>query len=267
MGISELHVPDKAKIDEFVALAELGRQAQVIFHDLANHFTSLNLTIAELENNLSKEKERFKEYSRRSHETRAQIEYVANLLRSHIRGTHEPFTADVVIREIMNLLADKIHCNSIKVELSLDQGIAFPDGKRDFIHVITNLIGNAIESFEAVTVQQLRLLRVSLTQRGGLVTLSVSDNGCGIEKDNLKNIFEPGFTTKKTGHGIGLTAVQDKIVTVFKGKIRVQSSKAGTCFTIFIPKQNRKRIPLPVLKPSIDVRLKSLESLRNRSTA
>lgn len=247
MKIPELHTPHHSQVEEFLALAELGRQARVIFHDLSNHFTTLNLTIRELENNLTIEKNRFQEYSKRSIETRAQIEYVANLLRSHIKGKNDPFSGHAIIKEVITLFEDKIKRNNIKVVLKLDNNVHFQNGRRGFIHIITNLINNSIESL-CTNSQKPKIIKIHLSQNTRRVYLLVSDTGHGITKQNQTKIFTSGFTTKKTGNGIGLSAVKEITEDTFNGHVEFQSTKRLTWFKIIIPKQNRKQHLLPVLK-------------------
>lgn len=262
MKIPELRVPTDSQMDEFMALAELGQRAQVIFHDLANHFTSLNLTIRELENNLASEKKRYQEYSRRSVETRAQIEYVANLLRSHIRGTDERFVVSKIIKEIIDIFQERLTRSNISITLNLKSDACLQN-KRDFIHIITNLVGNAIESLEASSNVNDRKIHITLNEQNNFIHLAVSDNGPGIQKRNVGKIFTNGFTTKKLGNGIGLAAVKERVEQTFEGKISVSSAGTNTAFKITLPKQNRKRISPPVSKKQINQILLSHERLRD----
>jgi signal transduction histidine kinase len=71
---------------------------------------------------------------------------------------------------------------------------------------------------------------------GDYVRISVSDTGKGIAPENLGRIFDPYFTTKPMGTGLGL-AIAYKVVRDHEGVIRVKSNeKAGTTFTVLIPK-------------------------------
>ncbi|MDT8317133.1 MAG: ATP-binding protein [bacterium] len=70
-----------------------------------------------------------------------------------------------------------------------------------------------------------------------MVQISFVDNGIGIEKDSLDNIFDPFYTTKEPGSGTGLgLSISQRIVETFKGKIEVQSEAGrGTTFTVSLP--------------------------------
>jgi len=100
-----------------------------------------------------------------------------------------------------------------------------------FSQCLLNLYLNAIDAMDSGGV--LRIKAYIDGQRGLIV--QVSDSGGGISADDLAKIFDPYYTTKSTGTGLGL-AVVHKIVEAHRGRIDVQSSpNKGTTFTIFIP--------------------------------
>ena len=71
--------------------------------------------------------------------------------------------------------------------------------------------------------------------RNGLISIEFKDNGMGIPKENKIKIFEPNFTTKSNGKGLGLAMV-DQIIKLHNGNIELRSSsKKGTCFLIQLP--------------------------------
>ncbi len=98
-----------------------------------------------------------------------------------------------------------------------------------------NLLKNSLESM----------------QRGGSITITAkaldefvciefSDTGCGIDEDNMAKLFTPYFTTKPTGHGLGMTIIAS-IVRAHGGKIDVESKQGkGTKISVFIPRNERR---------------------------
>ena len=98
---------------------------------------------------------------------------------------------------------------------------------------IENLIRNSIDSISGES----GLIRISMSQDQNNVKIRISDNGCGVPKKDWKNIFRPGFSTKKSGWGLGLSLCQRIINEVHKGDIYVLESSinSGTVFEINIP--------------------------------
>jgi signal transduction histidine kinase len=88
-------------------------------------------------------------------------------------------------------------------------------------------------------------LTIRTEQKDNEAVLSVIDTGTGIPGEILSKIFEPYFTTKERGSGLGLTMVF-KIVREHRGEITVSSTEGkGTCFTITLPIPQKDRHFLP----------------------
>ena len=85
---------------------------------------------------------------------------------------------------------------------------------------IENLVKNAIDAMKGKG-----KLLVEINEEGKLVTINVSDTGNGIPKNQFKNIFEPGFTTKKRGWGLGLSLTKRIVEEYHRGKIKVLHSE------------------------------------------
>ena len=94
--------------------------------------------------------------------------------------------------------------------------------------ILTNLLQNAIQS---VGVEG--SVKLGISESTELITISVIDSGHGIPEENLEKIFEPLFTTKKTGTGLGLASCK-QIIDMHGGNITVKNNP--TTFTIKIPK-------------------------------
>jgi signal transduction histidine kinase len=101
-----------------------------------------------------------------------------------------------------------------------------------FDWVIENLFRNAIDAMEGPG-----SLEVTYTLNGKWIQIDVTDTGKGIPKSKLKTIFEPGYTSKKRGWGLGLSLTKRIIENYHKGKIFVRRSELGkgTTFRILLP--------------------------------
>lgn len=98
--------------------------------------------------------------------------------------------------------------------------------------VFMNILVNAAQAIEKQGV-----IKITTSSKNGLVEVTISDNGCGIESKNLEKIFDPFFTTKDVGRGTGLGMhIAYNIIEKHHGRISVESQVGkGTTFTIKIP--------------------------------
>lgn len=106
--------------------------------------------------------------------------------------------------------------------------------RTQLIRVVTNLVKNSIQAIGIHTEAPKIEVRVSV--ENDMVKITVLDNGTGISTENEEKIFEPKFTTKTSGMGLGLAMVKN-IVETYKGSITFTSQEGqGTTFTVTFPK-------------------------------
>jgi signal transduction histidine kinase len=109
---------------------------------------------------------------------------------------------------------------------------------REILQVVSNLIVNALDA-----ILEDGTLHLRVRKSGGRVRIVIADNGHGISKENVAQLFQPFFTTKGgRGTGLGL-CVSKRIIDHHNGTIRVRSSvcpgRSGTTFQISLPAQSR----------------------------
>ncbi|MGB2087111.1 MAG: sensor histidine kinase [Psychroflexus salarius] len=127
--------------------------------------------------------------------------------------------------DIFNANYIQLTTNQSEIDLKFD--------KTQWIRIITNLLKNAIQ---ATSEQSEPEILVEVTELEKTVKISVQDNGCGISEDHQQHIFEPKFTTKSSGMGLGLGMVKN-LVENYKGSIKLTSKlNQGSTFVISIPK-------------------------------
>jgi len=110
------------------------------------------------------------------------------------------------------------------------------------LQILVNLITNACQALEQGR-QTDRQLTLQVESEGSQsVRVSVTDNGIGIASENLHRIFEPGFTTRKDGHGLGLHG-SARLAKELGGDLTVTSNGPGqgAVFTLELPLQNATR--------------------------
>lgn len=125
---------------------------------------------------------------------------------------------------------DFIHFNTEK------QTIIATMDRTQLIRVITNLVKNAIQAIPEEQIH--KSVDVTIRQSGDKVLICVTDNGTGIEPQHIGHIFEPKFTTKSSGMGLGLGIIKN-IIENYKGTITFETALGkGTRFTVSLPVHN-----------------------------
>ncbi|MDG5490658.1 ATP-binding protein [Psychroserpens sp. SPM9] len=107
--------------------------------------------------------------------------------------------------------------------------------RTQLIRVVTNLVKNGIQAIPEA--KENPRIEVRVTSENDLVNITVEDNGVGISEENKSKIFEPKFTTKSSGMGLGLAMVKN-IVETYQGNITFTSQPGeGTIFKVTFPKK------------------------------
>ena len=105
--------------------------------------------------------------------------------------------------------------------------------RTQLIRIITNLVKNAIQAIPEQ--QENKAVAVTIKKESNNVIITVADNGMGIATEDFNRIFEPKFTTKSSGMGLGLSIIKN-IIENYNGTITVESRKGkGTTFTVSLP--------------------------------
>jgi signal transduction histidine kinase len=141
------------------------------------------------------------------------------------------------IRGVMDFVGYELSDAHIEAALELEDKLPLVDfDERILKQAMLNLIQNAVAAMPGGGT-----LTIKTRLADGEVAVSVCDNGRGIPEENLSKIFEPYFTTKESGSGLGLTLVF-KIVREHRGEITVKSKEgSGSCFTITLPIPQKER--------------------------
>ncbi len=134
--------------------------------------------------------------------------------------------------KVVELALDIFNESYIVFESAENHIISIID-RTQLIRIITNLVKNAIQSIPEDQME--KHVKVLVMRDGLFVKIVVSDNGVGIESQNATRIFEPKFTTKTSGMGLGLGIIKN-IIENYKGTITFESNFGkGTIFTVSLP--------------------------------
>jgi signal transduction histidine kinase len=188
-----------------------------------------------------KDVEQFKQYlTLMETETRRISRIVSNLLAfsRHSKMEFGRVRLNQLIEKTLFINANLLKLHSVRVEEKLDPGLPELTGSEDQLQqVFMNLISNAAEAIEAGRGERVLTIQTQHLSEKECVSVSVADTGVGIPKENLPKLFEPFFSTKKKGKGVGLgLSVAYGIIQDHGGSIQVQSEEGkGTTFTLEFP--------------------------------
>ncbi len=152
-------------------------------------------------------------------------------------------TVDIkdLVMDSLRVLNSSLVENNVQVDRQFDEIPPCHIQKSKLSQVVTNIIKNSIEAMvKNDECNQVKKIKIRLEKNNEEnIQLTVTDNGHGISIANIDNIFNHGFTTKKSGHGFGLHTCANSM-TEMKGSIRVESKgiEQGATFIIVIPVVN-----------------------------
>ena len=217
--------------DKEEAWREMAKQ---VAHEVKNPLTPMKLTIQNFERKFDPNDPKILQKVKHLSKTMVdQIDLVATVANAFSQFAQLPekhnevFNLNKEIRNIINIFSEEkiyFHANKENIMIEMD--------KIYLSRIITNLVSNARQASDD---ERENTINVDIEQRQKRIIITVEDRGVGIPEENHTRIFEPNFTSKSGGMGLGLTMVR-KMVEDYKGDISVNSEVGkGTIFTISLP--------------------------------
>lgn len=224
-----------AKSEREVAWREMAKQ---VAHEIKNPLTPMKLSIQHLQRSPSMNRDDLKERIERTTTTLVeQIETLSNIATAFSSFAKLPgkelehVSLIPIVKNAVDLYSHSLMV-CLEIHENLTKAIVLGD-KDQLLRVFNNVIKNAVQATEEV---EGPIILVSLVAKENSYLISVSDNGSGISDSQADRIFEPNFTTKSSGTGLGL-AMSKSIIDQMKGNITFSSSQSGgTTFYIELPK-------------------------------
>ncbi|MET3537401.1 sensor histidine kinase [Chryseobacterium limigenitum] len=230
-----LQIQDQKERLRFKASEEAWREmAKQVAHEVKNPLTPMKLTIQNFERKFDPEDPNIRERVKQMSKTMVdQIDLIATVASAFSEFAKLPEKNNEVINlnseveDILRVFNDDsifIHSNKSNIMINMD---------RIYLsRIITNLVTNAKQ---AESDERKLIINVDVEQHQRRVMVSIQDNGVGIPENIYERIFEPNFTSKNSGMGLGLSMVR-KMVEDYKGEISVKSEVGkGSTFTITLP--------------------------------
>ena len=229
----------KQEIMKSERLAMIGQLAAGVAHEINNPLGSIliysHLLLEDLEEN-DPRGENLKKIVNQA--TRCKV-IVKGLLDFAHQSEPEMKPSDVnrIVNEVLSLVERQAVFHNIKIikKLSINLPFVMVD-ETQIQQVFMNIVLNAAEAMEG----QGELI-IETSSDGKFINAKFTDTGCGIPEQNIKKLFEPFFSTKTKGHGIGLgLAISYGIIKKHNGRINIDSEVGkGSTFTIQLPIQRK----------------------------
>jgi PAS domain S-box-containing protein len=210
-------------------LAATGRLVRTLAHEVRNPLSNIHMSLEQLTNFTKDEDRIYLDIIDRNGKRINDL--ITELLTSSKPADMvlEKLVLQQVIDESISAAVDRLTLKQIKLKLNYPENPSYVRGDKGKLKIaILNIIINAIEAMEGTH----RELRISLATTEDSHQLELTDTGCGIPPENLSKLFEPFFTSKRNGIGLGLASTLN-ILQAHSASIEVKSKvNAGTTFLL-----------------------------------
>jgi nitrogen fixation/metabolism regulation signal transduction histidine kinase len=209
--------------------------AKQVAHEIKNPLTPMRLTVQSFQRKFDPNdpdlKQKLNDYSKTMIQQIDTMSSVASAF-SNFASMPAQQNENLNVVDVVELALDIFNEDYIVFESNKEEIISKLD-RTQLIRIITNLVKNAIQSIPDE--QEDKHILVSVEEIEENVIISVKDNGIGIDAENIEHIFEPKFTTKTSGMGLGLGIIKN-IIENYKGTITFETEPGkGSTFIVALP--------------------------------
>jgi signal transduction histidine kinase len=209
--------------------------AKQVAHEIKNPLTPMRLTVQSFQRKFDANdpnlKQKLDDYSKTLIQQIDTMSAVASAF-SNFASMPAQQNETLNVVEVVEFSLDIFNEDFIRFESNSDEIITEMD-RTQLIRIITNLVKNAIQAIPEE--QENKAVLVSVNAEEDNVIIAVKDNGIGINTENTERIFEPKFTTKTSGMGLGLGIIKN-IIENYKGTITFESELGkGSTFIVSLP--------------------------------
>lgn len=209
--------------------------AKQVAHEIKNPLTPMRLTVQSFQRKFDANdpnlKQKLDDYSKTLIQQIDTMSAVASAF-SNFASMPAQQNETLNVVEVVEFSLDIFNEDFIRFESNSEEIITVMD-RTQLIRIITNLVKNAIQAIPEE--QSEKAVLVSVNAEEDRVIIAVKDNGIGINTENTERIFEPKFTTKTSGMGLGLGIIKN-IIENYKGTITFESEPGkGSTFMVSLP--------------------------------
>lgn len=230
--ITNLRKAEKATL-QGEKMAAAGRLVRTLAHEVRNPLNNITLSVEQMmQETLDETSELYLNIIQRNSKRISDL--ISELLNTSRPSeiTLEPASLQAVMDEVIGSSIDRLTLKRIKLSISYPDGaVAILADVEKLKLAILNIVINAVEAMTEGEGE----LSIAVRQQGGTAAVLISDNGSGIPEEAISKLFEPYFTQKRNGMGLGL-AFTLNILQSHKATVDVQSTVGfGTTFTLVFP--------------------------------
>lgn len=225
----------QSEVQRMEKLSMTGRMARIIAHEVRNPLTNINLAIGELKEIVGNDYEEVNTYSEMISRNADRIAKLIDDLLTSAKPTEleiVPTTMNDIVESAIEFCKDRINLKNVAFHYTFDDPKI--TGKWDPEKLKIAFVNIMINAIEAMSETENPKLIVHLGIEIGKPTLKIVDNGKGMDEETQQQLFEPFFSKRKDGLGLGMTATHN-IISMHKGKIKVKSTQGvGTQFEVIL---------------------------------
>ena len=221
-------------------LAKSGEMIGNITHQFRQPLNNLSYLLINIKKKLQKSEKNSEYYNKKFDQAEGQLQFLSKTI-DDFKEFYTPskLTEDFCVKEAIEnavtILSAELKNRGIELEFDFNiyDGIKVHGIKNELSQVILALISN---SSDALIAKENPLIKLKVDATSSEVIVSVEDNANGIKPKDLEKIFDPYFSTKDDGTGIGLYLVKVIIEKSFDAKVEVQNQTEGVKFTLYLGK-------------------------------
>ena len=224
------NVKQISKSQRELAWREMAKQ---VAHEIKNPLTPMKLSVQSFKQRFNSKDPKIEEKIQDFSDTLVQqIDVLSSISTafSHFAELPAQKNENIDIISTTKLALEIFNEKNISFESKIDS-IKVKIDRTTLIRIITNLVKNSIQATDNVSQAKI-IVRIKKARDKALI--EIEDNGIGISRKNRDKIFEPKFTTKSKGMGLGLSIIKN-LVTNYNGEIDFKSTKGKTTFKIELP--------------------------------
>ncbi|MCU0582203.1 MAG: ATP-binding protein, partial [Syntrophales bacterium] len=243
------------QLEKAERLSALGQLAAGVAHEIRNPLNAISMASQRLKRDfVPSDPDKVNDFQTMTGVIRDEIRRLNGIIEEFLsfsrsrRPELREYPIANVLQKILNLLSEEARVKGITIHADLpDDSLLIPMDMDKLQQALLNIIKNAMESIDKEGE-----ISISTTMaENNMIKISVSDTGCGMTREEVEQVFNPEYTTKEKGLGLGLTLAHE-MIRGHGGEIRVWSQKnKGTTFEIFLMKargQGKPKITEPEIK-------------------